>query len=359
MNIKLRIGIIGCGTIANGKHLPCLTKQEEVEIVGLCDLEKEKAEKAAAQFDLQDAKLYTNYQQLLADESIDVVHICVPNKTHCEVAVAAFEAGKHVFCEKPLAANADDGQKMITAWEKTDRKFTVGYQWRFRLEMLYLKKLIEEGELGDIYFARATSIRRCGAPNWGAYLDKKKQGGGALIDSGSHSIDLTLWLMNNYDVKSVNGKVFNKLADRPEGNINGPWDPKDFTVDDSAFGQVHFGNGAVMFIEAAWLLNVGTDIYHIPQFCGTKAGADFLDRYALTLHKMSSGKPVDEKADIPGASPWLWRPGQQGLYEAEHWVKTILEDMQPEVSPYQALTVCKIVDAIYSSSDTGTSVCIN
>ena len=108
---KLKIGIIGCGGIANDKHMPAMAKQSEVELVAFCDLIIERAEKAAADYGFAGAKVYTDYRELLEDKSIDAVHVLTPNVSHCEITCAALEAGKHVMCEKPMAANVADAQK--------------------------------------------------------------------------------------------------------------------------------------------------------------------------------------------------------------------------------------------------------
>ncbi|MDK8643931.1 Gfo/Idh/MocA family protein, partial [Niallia taxi] len=133
---KLRIGIIGCGGIANNKHFPALSHfKEECEIVGFCDVIEERALKAAKEFGSADAKAYTDYTELLKDHSIDIVHVCTPNVSHSPITVAAFEAGKHVLCEKPMAHNTEAAQKMMEAWRKSGKKFTVAYQNRFREEV--------------------------------------------------------------------------------------------------------------------------------------------------------------------------------------------------------------------------------
>lgn len=132
---KLRIAIIGCGGIANGKHMPSLkANADRAEMVAFCDLIPERAEKAAKEYGIADAKCFTDYKEMLADESlkIDVVHVCTPNVSHCPITVAAFEAGKHVMCEKPMAQNTADAQKMLDAWKASGKKFTIGYQNRFR-----------------------------------------------------------------------------------------------------------------------------------------------------------------------------------------------------------------------------------
>ena len=130
---KLKVGIIGCGGIANQKHLPALSAQKDLcEIVAFCDVIEERAKKACKEYGAKGAKVYTDYKELLKDETIDVVHVCTPNVAHCPITCDAFEAGKNVMCEKPMAHNTESAQKMIDAWKKSGKKFTIGYQNRFR-----------------------------------------------------------------------------------------------------------------------------------------------------------------------------------------------------------------------------------
>ena len=198
-NGKLQVGLIGCGGIANNKHMPALKSCSDLcEITAFCDLIQERAEKAATEYGTEDAKVYTDYHELLADLDIDVVHVLTPNVAHCEITVAAFEAGKNVLCEKPMAHCTADAQKMIDAWKKSGKKFTIGYQNRFRHEVQMLKKSCEAGELGEIYYGKAHAVRRRAVPTWGVFPDKSKQGGGPLIDIGTHALDITLWCMDNF-----------------------------------------------------------------------------------------------------------------------------------------------------------------
>ncbi len=115
-NGKLQVAVIGCGGIANQKHFPALKSQsDKCEIVAFCDIIRERAEKGAKEYGTPDAKVYEDYHELLKDSAIDVVHVCTPNVAHCPITVAAFEAGKHVMCEKPMAARTEDAQKMLDA----------------------------------------------------------------------------------------------------------------------------------------------------------------------------------------------------------------------------------------------------
>lgn len=127
MGRKVRIGIIGCGGIANGKHMPALKKIEEAEMVAFCDIIEERAVKAAKEFGVEGAKVYTDYRKLLEDESIESVHVCTPNRSHSFITIDALEAGKHVMCEKPMAKTYAEAKKMYETAQRTGKKLTIGY----------------------------------------------------------------------------------------------------------------------------------------------------------------------------------------------------------------------------------------
>ena len=213
---KLKIGIIGCGGIANGKHMPSLKKLDNAEMVAFCDIIEERAQKAAEEYGIEGAKVYTDYKELLKDETIDVIHVCTPNRSHSFITVDSLEAGKHVMCEKPMAKTYAEAQKMLDAAKRTGKKLTIGYQIRNTAEAEYVKAACDNGELGEIYFAKAHAIRRRAVPTWGVFLNEEEQGGGPLIDIGTHALDITLWTMNNYKPKMVVGKAYRKLADQTE-----------------------------------------------------------------------------------------------------------------------------------------------
>jgi predicted dehydrogenase len=169
---KVRVGVIGCGGIANKKHMPALKKLPNVEMVAFCDVVEERAVKAKADFGTPDAKVYTDYKQLLEDKTIDVVHVCTPNRSHSFITVDALESGKHVMCEKPMAINTAEAEKMLDAAKRTGKKLTIGYQTRQNAEAQFLKQEALNGTFGDIYYAKATAIRRRAVPTWGVFLDE-------------------------------------------------------------------------------------------------------------------------------------------------------------------------------------------
>ena len=358
---KVRIGIIGCGGIANNKHMPSLKKVEQAEMVAFCDIIEERAQKAAKEYGVPGAKVYTDYRELLQDKSIDVVHVLTPNRDHSYITVDALEAGKHVMCEKPMAINTAEAQKMIDAAKRTGKKLTIGYQNRFRPDSRYLKQVCEAGDLGEIYYARAQAIRRRAVPTWGVFLDEEKQGGGPLIDIGTHALDLTLWTMNNYEPEMVVGTKYHKLAPHANSaNAWGPWDPEKFTVEDSAFGFVRMKNGATIYLESSWALNT-LDVHEAKTIlCGDKGGADMMgEGGALRINGERFGKTYVTEPGL-GAGGVAFYDGEAvsaADLEAKMWIAHVLDDNAPLITkPEQAIVVTKILEAIYTSSATGKPV---
>ncbi len=351
---RLKIGIIGCGGIANGKHMPSLKAINRADIVAFCDLIEEKATKAAAEYGVQNAKVYTDYHELLNDKDIDVVYVLTPNRMHAPISIDALNAGKHVMCEKPMAKTAEDARKMVEAAKKSGKKLTIGYQHRHKPESRFLKSCIERGDLGDIYYAHAYAIRRRGTPNWGVFLNEFEQGGGPLIDIGTHSLDVTLYLMNNYKPRMVVGTTYKKVENAECGNPWGGWSKDQHTMEDSAFGFVVMENGATVILESSWALNT---IEPVPegstQLCGTKAGAQI--KGGLSLNKGEFGRLVDIKPDISAGGVAFYEGVQDtpAITEQMRWLDAIENDTDPVVLPEQACVISEILEAIYISAKTG------
>lgn len=357
---KVRIGIIGCGGIANQKHMPAMKKNSDLcEIVATCDIIRERAEKAAAEYGAPGCKVFEDYHDLLADPEVEVVHICTPNVSHSEIAIASFEAKKHVYCEKPMSHSTEEAKKMAEAWKKSGMQFTVGYQNRFRPEVQNLHAACEAGDLGDIYFAQAWAIRRRGVPTWGVFPNKKLQGGGPLIDIGTHALDITLWCMNNYDVDSITGSVFYKLGhlqQATEGNLFGPWDPETFEVEDSAFGYIKMKNGAAIQLNASWALNILESREASTTLCGTKAGAEIHSGMShsqneLIYNRGRNGQLMEEKlSPVGGVAYFGGGGGEEGTIDNRQWLEAIQSGNSPLVKPEQALVVTQVLDNIYKAA---------
>lgn len=354
---KVRIGIIGCGGIAIGKHLPSLSKLNNVELVAFCDIEVAKAEKARQEYGVQEAVVYADYKKLLKEASIEVVHVLTPNASHSEISVAAMEAGKHVMCEKPMAINSEEAKLMVEAANRTGKKLTIGYNNRFRQDSQHLKLLCDQGDLGDIYFAKAHAIRRRAVPTWGVFLDEEKQGGGPLIDIGTHALDLTLWMMDNYKPKVVLGATYHNLSQtKNAANAFGSWDPEKFTVEDSAFGFVTMENGATIILESSWALNT-LDVDEAKcSLSGTRAGADMKDGLRINGEELSKLYTKHVELDGSGVAFFNGQSESDADLEARLWIEAIVNDTEPLVKPEQALVVTQILEAIYKSAKSGQAV---
>lgn len=375
---KIKVGIVGCGFIANRKHLPMLTQHQDVEIVAFCDIIRERAEASCKQFGASDAKVYEDYREVIGRKDIDVVHVCTPNSSHAEISVAALQGGKHVMCEKPMAKTSAEAKAMLDAAKASGKKLTIGYQNRFRSDSQFIKSLCDKGELGDIYLGKAFACRRRGVPIWGVFMNKELQGGGPLIDLGTHALDLTLWMMNNYEPASALGSTYNKIGKMGSpANGMGLWDPEKYEVEDSAFGMVKFSNGATVVLEASWAINTIVANEAMTMLCGTKAGADMFpaagpilrvadfqsaESLNVRVNGENNGKLYIQNYSM-GAQFIGSGAGKEdfagGTLEMSTWLDAIRNDTDVVVKPEQAYTVTRILEAIYQSAATGELVLFN
>jgi predicted dehydrogenase len=352
---KLRYGIIGCGGIAKQKHLPATKAVGDIDVTAFCDILPERAKEANDEYADGKGKVFTDYRELL-NEELDAVLVLTPNNSHCEITVAALNSGKNVMCEKPMATNTAEARAMIAASNKNLRQFTIGYQNRFRPDSLFLKAECDKGTLGEIYFAKATALRRRAVPTWGVFLDAEKQGGGPLIDIGTHALDLTLFMMDNYEPEYAVGTVYHKLnKDRNTGNAWGDWNTKEFTAEDSAFGFVVMKNGATIILESSWALNITAEREAVTTLCGTKGGADMPEPGELVLNGVRNGIPYSlvPSFQSEGVAFYKGNSEKAEVREARNFRDVILGKARPYVTPEQALVVTEILEGIYKSAASG------
>ncbi|MGV3723571.1 MAG: Gfo/Idh/MocA family protein [Actinomycetota bacterium] len=343
---KLGIAIIGSGGIARNAHLPGFKALEDrVRIVACSDINEEAARKAATDFDIP--HVFTDYREMLKMDEIDAVSICTPNYLHLQPTIDALEAGKHVLVEKPLAMNAAEGKLMVAAAHRTGKKLQVGLMTRFLAPAQALKRFIDAGDMGEIYFGRAQAMRRRGIPGWGVFTQKDKQGGGPLIDIGVHILDLTLWLMGHPRPTHVSGQTYAKFGHRPGMvGLMGQWDHTNFTVEDFAVGLVRFENGATLVLESAFCANQEQRGVFNTELFGTEGGCSY-DPCKMFFEKHQTLIDVS-----PAYLPQLKGHAEQSRL----FVDAILNDTPVAVTGEEALMTTQIIDAIYRSSELGHEV---
>lgn len=350
---KIKIAIIGCGSIATNAHMPnYLELKDRFEVVAACDVFPGRAEAFAKKFDIP--AFYEDYRDVLKIEGLEAVDICTPNYLHSIIAVEALEAGLHVLCEKPDAINPEEAIKMKKASEKSGKTLMVIRNNRFMNHSVYLKKYIEDGGLGKIYAARCGWQRRRGIPGKGGWFTTKaKSGGGPLIDLGVHMIDVTIWLMGNPTPVAVSGATYREFADNyiPLGHGSRDKDPNGtFDVEDLAMGFVRFDNGAVLQLEFSWASNIERDD-RFYELRGTRAGAEWHSREdKLKIYGEASGQPVD-------ICPYFGKHvlhGHKG--NLENFADVLDGKAEPVFRPQQGVDMIKILSAIYESAETGKEV---
>lgn len=353
-NDILRVGIIGCGAIAQRKHLPSLQKRDDVEVVAFYDLFGETAHKCANTFGSPGAYVANSVAEIFNDVSIDVLYICTPNQTHADLSIQALAAGKHVMCEKPMATTTFDARKMLTQAQKSNRVLNIAFQNRFAEDPMTIKRLCEEGLLADIYHVRAYAVRKRSVPTWGQFLDKEMQGGGPLIDIGSHVVDMALWLADNYHPAYALGRVHQQIAKRgSECNRWGSWDPAKFGVEDSAFGLVVMENGMTLSIESAWALNTTDEREATVSIYGSGAGVEMLPELTIVTEmggRLVEVKPAKEKEKrMLSPDKGEKSPGDR---ETAAFIQAVRIGDIRLGNANQALVVTEIIEAIYTSSET-------
>jgi len=340
---EIKVGIIGAGGIAGGKHLPGHKGVKSVSVIAACDIVEKRVKNFAEKNDIPN--VFTDYEELVRMDELDAVSVCTPHGYHAGPTVAALEAGKHVICEKPLADNAVNGQKMVDAAKKSGKILQIGLQSRFNAGNRTLKKLVEDGEFGEIYYARAMAMRRRGIPVVSSFIQKETAGGGCLIDIGVHVLDALLWIIGYPKPAEVFGSTATKFGNRAD--VLNPWgkfDSKSFEVEDFAMGTIKFENDLIVTLETSWASHIeGIDTTF---FMGDKAGA--------TLHPPKIF--TDQEDKMISYEPRLVS-GFLGEFESFH--HAIRNNLPSPVPAEEVLMTSKIFDAIYESAAIGKSVRID
>ena len=350
---KIKVAVIGVGGISF-LHIEPYLKNPNVELYAFCDINEKALKTKGEKYGI--TRLYTDAEKMFDElPEMDAVSICTSNDAHSKCSVMALERGKHVLCEKPMARTYEEALEMVKAQKKSGKNLGVGFVRRYGKDAELAKDLIDNGRLGEIYYAKASYIRRNGAPGrW--FGDYEKSGGGPLIDLGVHVIDLVRYLCGTPKVVSVYGCTFNKLKNRP--NIKSPriflgsdqvnTDPDVFNVEDLATALIRFENGLVLSVETSFSLNTEKDDGAVEIF-GTKGGLKFspdlkvyteLENYMVDL---TFPQPIKFETESYYA-------------QIDGFVDSVVNGGNFKGDSESGLELMKIIDAIYLSAKTGHEV---
>lgn len=268
---KLKIGIIGTGWIAEC-HMDSYLKMDDVEIVAGADLVPGKADAFFKRYGLENVRTYPSHKELIDNEELDAVSVCTYNMTHAECTVYALEHGVNVLLEKPMCVTLDEAVEIRRAEKKSGKVLSIGFQPRFDANMKEIKKIVESGELGKIYYIQTGGGRRRGIPTpYGTSFIAKETGGiGALGDIGCYSLDMVLNAVGYPKPLTVTGYTSDFFGKDPAYYPNHPEYAKAFGVDDFAAGFVRLEGGIILDFRIAWAMNIDTPGDTI--ILGTKGG---------------------------------------------------------------------------------------
>ena len=348
---KIKVGIIGTGNISALHMAGYKALGELCEVTAVCDIDAGKVKAYAANHGV--AKYYTDYNEMMEKEQLDAVSVCTWNAAHKGAAIAALKGGANVICEKPMAMNEAEAAEMERVSAETGKLLMIGFVRRFGNDADILKKFIDNGDMGELYFAKATYLRRNGCPG-GWFGDKEYSGGGPLIDLGVHVIDLVRYLAGGAKPVSVYGVTYNNLGEnRASGGQSWVSSTTGFnfkyTVEDFASALIKFDNGLTLAVEASFNLNIKKDMGNIELF-GTKSGARVDPQ--IEFFSDMNGMMVDVK---PYGDTSL---NFNGLFNREiaHFVDCVRNNTPCKSGANDGVVLMRIIDAIYKSAETGSEV---
>ncbi len=349
---SFKIGIVGLGAIGN-VHADAFKATGAAEVGAVCDVDAEKLTKAGDRLGVK--ARFTDHRDLLASD-VDAVIVAVGNTLHRTVAVDALKAGKHVLVEKPMAMNAREAADIVAAAKKAKKTLQVGMVWRQNPAAQLIREYVEKGFFGEIYHIRAVMLRRRGIPGLGGWFTTRAQsGGGPMIDLGVHWFDLSMWLSGLWNPTSVSAKTYAKFgpnmkAYRYVSMWAGPpkFDGK-FDVEDYSTGFVRFGKKASLSFEISWAGNTQNEAF--VELLGDKAGVRAFDGKPLQILTEHGDRPADILPQFNADAN-----GFQG--QAKAFADACLGKRPPAATGEEGVTVMKLIDAIYRSSDQNEEVAL-
>ena len=345
---KIKVAIIGCGSIANHAHIPAYMKNQKAEIVAFCDIIPERAQKAVEQYGV--GKAVTDYHELLNDPEIDAVSICTPNKVHSIIAVDFMRAGKDVLCEKPAARIYSEALEMQKVRKETGRLLNIGVCNRFNVSVNKIKNLIDSGKLGEVYHIYVSFRSHRSIPGLGgAFTTKAIAGGGALIDWGVHFLDIVMYCCGDPKPLTVSGQAFSKLGKDIDNYAyvdmwaGPPIKDGIYDVDDSVTAIIRT-KGPTITLHGAWAQNIGKEEMFI-DFIGDKAGIRLNYGAGFTMWSAEDGALIETTPKFTMTNHYE--------NEIDSFIDCIIEGKTNASDIDNAVITSQIMQAIYDSSEKG------
>ncbi len=344
---RYKIAIIGVGGISEA-HIGGYLSDERCELYAFCDINEKTLKAKGDKYGI--TRLYTDFNVMFKDlPEIDIVSICTWNNAHVAAGLAAINAGCHVFCEKPMAMNAAEAEQLSDAAEKSGKILGLGFCRRFGKDAILAREMAENGMLGNVYYAKALYLRRNGSPG-GWFSDRKRSGGGPLIDLGVHVIDLVRYIAGDPQPVSVYGVTFDKLGDRRNLmdkkkfylSENSERVDEIFDVEDFASAMIRFDNGMVLSVETSYSLNCGDDVGRIEIF-GDKGGI------TIDPDLVYHGEVLNRLADITFSAPTHFDGSEYGA-EIHSFVSAVEGKEKLRATGKDGVALMKILDAVYRSA---------
>ena len=351
MSNKIRIGVIGTGQIGK-HHLDNYSKVSSAELVAVADINGAEAERVAALHAIP--HVYTDFRQLLARDDIDAVDVCLHNNLHMPVTVAALEAGKHVYCEKPMAGAYRDALTMWETAQATGKMLSIQLVTLFHNNMKAARALIDAGQLGRIYHARSTGYRRRGRPfvdGYGSatFVQKEQSSGGALYDMGVYHIATMLYLLDNPEVVRISGQVYQETAVDPERFAR-----SGYNVEELGLGLVRFAGGLTMDIIEAWAVHMNP--FEGSSLFGSEGG---IRLEPFSFYRSLGDLDLDTTVNLNGYDWRLHTVRENGdAYDEPqaHWVAALQGRVPLLPTAELALNTMLISEGIYLSAQLGREV---
>jgi predicted dehydrogenase len=345
----IKFGFIGAGQISHSSAAS-INSHPRATLVAAQDTNAARLKELEAKFGV--ANTYATAEELFADNNLDAVYIATPNKFHVPLALQALEAGKHVILEKPFAMNYPEALQAAETARRLGKVLTLGMNQRFEKAPQTVRSLIEAGTLGEIYHTKAHWLRRAGIPKLGTWFGNRElSGGGCLYDIGVHFLDLSLYLMDNFDPVSVSGATYTKFGHLGRGE--GGWGKSEaseivFDVDDFATGFIRMANGATLSLDVSWACHAEEDDRADVHLYGTEAGA-----HAMKGRIFRQDPETGEYLVVQNPKAEIRYPHCDRFH---NFINHLVEGEELCVSLDQALTVQKILDAMAESAASGREV---